>query len=366
MARLAVAQRLGALANDRACEDLRVPLTEADYLASRMIAEPLRLLDCVMRCDGGNAFLVTSTRLATKLGVDRIIHPIAYRERTNFDPRGENRDITASAFLEVGPQALRDAGMMTGDIESFHPYDDFLIAVILQLEQIGFCAPGGASSFILDRDVTFRGDFPINPGGGWRWSDIDRPARPRQWRRQLDRGGAPASRRGGPSPDEARIERARHWHRRHTVRAELGHEQRAGAGAEAMSGGRLPIKATTLTRPFWSATKERRFLLQYDPSVDRWQFYPRQLSLFSTTRLEWREANGTGRLAALTRCHVPGRGFAGAPPYYLAIVELDEGPRILARLAIGEGDLPKVGQRMRIVWGEKSGDGREYLFAPEN
>ncbi|NNM74115.1 thiolase family protein [Enterovirga aerilata] len=166
MAKLAVAQRRGALLNDQACEVLRKPLTEEDYLASRMISHPLRLLDCVMRCDGANAFLVTSTKTAREIGCETIVHPIAYRERVNFDPRGDVGDITVTGFSDVGPAALRDAGLSPGDVQSFHPYDDFFIAVILQLEQIGFCKPGEAERYILERDIGPGGALPINTSGG--------------------------------------------------------------------------------------------------------------------------------------------------------------------------------------------------------
>jgi acetyl-CoA acetyltransferase len=165
LAKLAVAQRNGALLNPHACETLRVPLTEEDYLRSRMIADPIRLLDCVMRCDGANGFLVTSTERARKLGA-RMLHPVAYREVIDFDPALTIDDITVSGFAAVGPAALADAGVTPADVRMFQPYDDFLIAVILQLEQIGFAPPGGGGEFILDHDIGFAGDFPINTGGG--------------------------------------------------------------------------------------------------------------------------------------------------------------------------------------------------------
>jgi acetyl-CoA acetyltransferase len=166
LARLAVTQRNGALLNDRACDYLRLPLTEDDYLASRMISHPLRLLDCVMRCDGANAFLVTSTHTARELGCEMPVHPIAYRERINFDPKNAIDDITVTGFSEAGPAALRDAGLAANEIGSFHPYDDFYIAILLQLEQIGFCKTGQACAFIRDHDIGIGGDLPINTGGG--------------------------------------------------------------------------------------------------------------------------------------------------------------------------------------------------------
>jgi acetyl-CoA acetyltransferase len=166
LAKLAVAQRNGALANPNACDTLRVPLTEQDYLDSRRISDPVRLLDCVMPVDGASALLIASTKAAKELGAKTLVHPLAFRETTNFDALQTIDDITQSGFTVSGPRALADAGMKPSDIRMFHPYDDFLIAVMLQLEQVGFCAAGGSGEFVLGRDIGPRGQLPINTGGG--------------------------------------------------------------------------------------------------------------------------------------------------------------------------------------------------------
>ncbi|HEX4328606.1 MAG TPA: thiolase family protein [Burkholderiales bacterium] len=166
LAKLAVTQRQGALNNELACEVLRRPLSEQDYLDSKFVSRPLRLLDCVMRCDGANGVLVTSTRLARELGAKKMVHPIAYRERVNFDARQTVEDITLSGFSEVGPKVLADAGMRARDVRMFHPYDDFLIVMPMKLEHIGFCGPGEGAHFILEHDIGPTGDLPINTGGG--------------------------------------------------------------------------------------------------------------------------------------------------------------------------------------------------------
>jgi len=164
LAKLAVTQRRGALLNGNACEVLRKPLTGRDYLESRIVSDPLRMLDCVMRCDGASAVLVTSTRLARQLGL-RMVHPIAYAERINHDPRGGD-DLLASGFNDAGPRAFAQAGMRPADVKMLHWYDDFLIALILQLEQTGFCAPGEGGRFVLEHDLGHDGDLPLNTGGG--------------------------------------------------------------------------------------------------------------------------------------------------------------------------------------------------------
>jgi acetyl-CoA acetyltransferase len=135
---LAVLQRNGALKNDHALEQFRKPITREDYLQSRIIAEPIRLLDCVMRCDGGSGLLVTSTDRARRMGLHKVAYPIAYSEITNFDPGNATPDITETGFSIIGQEVFTKAQLSVDDIDMFHAYDDFLIAVMLQLEQMGF------------------------------------------------------------------------------------------------------------------------------------------------------------------------------------------------------------------------------------
>ena len=166
LGKLAVAQRNGAVVNENAVEGLRKPMTVEDYLTSRIVSTPLRLLDSVMPCDGGNAILITTTERAKKMGVKKMAHPISYAEIVNFNIREQLPDITETGFSVVGPQALEKANMSTEDIDQFHPYDDFLIAEMLQLEQIGFCGRGEGSEYLLSTDLSPTGKLPMNTGGG--------------------------------------------------------------------------------------------------------------------------------------------------------------------------------------------------------
>ena len=147
-------------------EGLRKPISVEDYLTSRVVSTPLRLLDSVMPCDGGNAILITTTERAKKMGVKKMVHPISYAEIVNFNIREQLPDITETGFSVIGPQALEKAAMSTDDIDMFHPYDDFLIAEMLQLEQIGFCGRGEGSDYLLSTDLSPTGELPINTGGG--------------------------------------------------------------------------------------------------------------------------------------------------------------------------------------------------------
>jgi acetyl-CoA acetyltransferase len=166
LAKLAVTQRDHALLNPLACEKLRKPLTEAEYLASPMISDPIRMLDCVMVCDGASACIVTTTERARALGVKRMAHPIGYGERVNHLENENCPDITRVGHEAAGARALKSAGMGIKDIRQFHPYDDFLIAIILQMEALGFCERGQGCRYVLEHDFHFNGDLPLNTGGG--------------------------------------------------------------------------------------------------------------------------------------------------------------------------------------------------------
>lgn len=166
LGKLAVAQRAGAVLNDNACEKLRKPITVDDYMSSRMISDPVRLLDCVMVADGASGLLVTSKRRAKEKGIARTVVPIGYGERTNYRWNEAIVDITESGHSAAGQKAFKQAGLAAKDIASFHPYDDFIIAIMLQLEMLGFCARGHGPAFIKEHDFHYTGDLPLNTGGG--------------------------------------------------------------------------------------------------------------------------------------------------------------------------------------------------------
>lgn len=166
LGKIAITQRAHAVTNPNALEKFRTPLTMEEYLGSRMIADPLRVLDCVMFCDGANAFLVMSAENARARGLPKTVRLKAYAEVTNYKGDENCPDITESGFLQIAPALFRKAGLSPGDIRMFQPYDDFTIAVLLQMEAFGFCARGAGSEYILATDLSFGGELPLNTGGG--------------------------------------------------------------------------------------------------------------------------------------------------------------------------------------------------------
>ena len=159
--RLAVAQRQNALLNPNAL--FKTPLTLDEYLNARLIADPLRLFDCVHPCCGGDAVVLASARVADRLNVPRV-RILGGGEIHNYPAN----DIYA---LSAGWETFRDrmydqAGCGPSDMRFAQLYDDYPVMEFIQLEGLGLAERGGAARLVRDNDCTVTGTLPINTGGG--------------------------------------------------------------------------------------------------------------------------------------------------------------------------------------------------------
>jgi len=113
----------------------------------------------------------------------------------------------------------------------------------------------------------------------------------------------------------------------------------------------LPVP-TPVSGPFWDALREHKVVIQYSPSADRWVFYPRILAPGTLADdLEWREISGLGTLYSFTVARYPtAPAWAGDVPQLLAVVELDQGPRITTELVNVAPEAIEVGIRVRPVF----------------
>jgi acetyl-CoA acetyltransferase len=161
LGRLAVTQRSHALLNPNAL--FRVPLTLEDYLGARPIAEPLHLYDCVMPCSGAEAVLVVSDDLRRASG-RCAVEVLAMRELHNAHPFVPSS--FPAGFELFADELFESAGVRRKDVDLLELYDDYPIMVAIQLEEYGFCPPGGAGRFLEETDVSISGALPINTGGG--------------------------------------------------------------------------------------------------------------------------------------------------------------------------------------------------------
>ncbi|MBV9832450.1 MAG: lipid-transfer protein, partial [Marmoricola sp.] len=165
---VAVADRRHAATNPHAFFYER-PITLEDHQSSRMIADPLRLLDCCQESDGAVALVVTSAGRAASLpqpavlitaaaqgsAADQYVMTSYYRE-----------DIGIPEMGVVGRELWRQSGLAHEDIAMAVLYDHFTPYVLMQLEELGFCGRGEAPGFIADGAIEIGGRLPLNTHGG--------------------------------------------------------------------------------------------------------------------------------------------------------------------------------------------------------
>ena len=164
MAKLVADQRRSGALNPNAAFHGK-PVSIDEVLASKLIADPLRMLEIVMPVAGGGAVVLASREVAA-----RCRHRPAFI--TGF---GEHLTIKTPTYAAdmcrtpVGPasdQAFAMAGLTPADVDVAEIYDCYTITVLLTLEDAGFCGKGEGMDFIRSHDLTYAGDFPVNTHGG--------------------------------------------------------------------------------------------------------------------------------------------------------------------------------------------------------
>jgi acetyl-CoA acetyltransferase len=162
LAEIAVTMRRHAGLNPEA--KMREPISVADVLESRLISDPLHLLDCCIISDGGGAVIVTSLERARDLARP----PVVLRgcgEAVCHQEIG-SPDLLTIAARQSGEHAFRMAGLSHDDVDLCTIYDSFTITLLVTLENLGFCKPGEGGAFVEGGRIGLGGALPVNPDGG--------------------------------------------------------------------------------------------------------------------------------------------------------------------------------------------------------
>jgi len=143
----------------------RDPISVADVLASRVIADPLHMLDCCVVTDGGGAFLMTTAERARDLRKPAVRVLGAAGAQTHWNI-SQMPDYTTSAGATCIPEAFARAGVLPSDVDTIQFYDSFTITVLVLLEDAGFCKKGEGGAFVAQGHLRRGGRLPLNTDGG--------------------------------------------------------------------------------------------------------------------------------------------------------------------------------------------------------
>lgn len=169
LAEVAVFTRHHATLNPESVMGSRGDITVDDVLNSRLICNPLHLLDCAIVNDGGFAVVVATEEVARNCRREPIwILGAAESYYTDFyasihDPwfPPEGRSVKAAADRAFGM-----AGVTRDDIDVAGLYDCYTITALRNLEEMGFCKLGEAAAFVKDSHCRVGGTLPTNTDGG--------------------------------------------------------------------------------------------------------------------------------------------------------------------------------------------------------
>ncbi len=144
---------------------MRDPITVDDVIESRLIADPLRLLDCSLVSDGGAAIVLTSAERAKDFP-HQPVYLLGAGEGHGHEHISQARSLTTSAARESGERAYAMAGLGPDDMDLVQVYDCFTPVVLIELEDLGFCAKGEGGAFVAEGHTRIGGRLPMNTHGG--------------------------------------------------------------------------------------------------------------------------------------------------------------------------------------------------------
>ncbi|NBW55228.1 MAG: thiolase family protein, partial [Betaproteobacteria bacterium] len=161
---VSMAFRKHAMLNPNAV--MRKPMTMDDYLASRYICEPLRLLDYCLINDGGVAMIMTLSDRARDLR-QTPVHLAAFAQRSQFvDSTFPPEDFWREPMAQAGAETFAKAGISHADVDALMVYDNFSPTVMFSLEGFGYCPVGESGAFVQGGTLKLGGQYPTNTSGG--------------------------------------------------------------------------------------------------------------------------------------------------------------------------------------------------------
>ncbi|WP_197434159.1 Zn-ribbon domain-containing OB-fold protein [Agrobacterium vitis] len=130
----------------------------------------------------------------------------------------------------------------------------------------------------------------------------------------------------------------------------------------------LPIPVPVVfpeTEPFWTNARKGKLLLPFCTHCAKPVWYPKAFcTACGSFELDWREASGFGEIYSFTEVMKGEGAYRETPGYILALIDLDEGVRMLSNLVDYSRETLRIGQRVKVVFHNSSDDTALPRFTP--
>ena len=117
-----------------------------------------RLYDCCLESDGAAAVVITTAERA-KRSKQKPVYILGSAQGSGFRdglPQPNIPEYTSASFTKLGPRIWEQSGVTPADVDVAQIYENFTGAVIMSLEDNGFCKRGEGGPFVEDRPQSTR------------------------------------------------------------------------------------------------------------------------------------------------------------------------------------------------------------------
>ena len=104
------------------------------------------------------------------------------------------------------------------------------------------------------------------------------------------------------------------------------------------------------SEPYWRAARHGRLVLRHCRVCNNLMFYPRVVcTCCLSDDLDWQDASGRGTIYSVTACHrAPNQAFRAEIPYVIALIDLEEGPRMMSNVTDCAPDEAAIGAKVEV------------------